>query len=369
MFYAMEGGGVRTYLTAKARWLRQHTRIHHTVVAPAADGGCYDPVVVDVPSLPIPYVNGYRMPLSTCIATRVLRRLQPDLIEVGDPYQFAWAALRAKNTLDIPVVAFYHSDLPGLIGHRLGSMAKRIATRYAKYLYRQFDLVLAPSKAVEKRLRDMGIEQVRHQPLGVDTSIFSPARRNNQLRTQLGLQKNARLLVYAGRFSREKKLPLLIEAVERLGHPYHLLMIGSGDEVSSSKYVTRFPFQQDACALAGLIASCDLLVHPGGQETFGLTVLEAMACGVPVVGVSAGGVGELIDSDAGILVPPDSAIALAEGIDHIYRCDLDSLGASAHASVLKKYGWEKIFPQLMTHYASLFAVHRRAELEARASFP
>jgi alpha-1,6-mannosyltransferase len=368
MFYPAETGGVRTYLTAKANWLARHTRIHHTVVVPALREAKGKMPVLGVPSVPIPYSNGYRMPLSMSMAAYTLRRIQPDLVEAGDPYQFAWTALRVKNEINVPAVAFYHSDLPQLVGQRFGRRAQRAATRYVSHLYRQFDLVLAPSALMAQRLRNMGIHQVQHQPLGVDTSVFSPERGNDQLRARLGLPQNTRLLMYAGRFTKEKKLPVLIEAVERLGHPYHLIMVGSGGELSSSAYVTYLPFQRDAYQLASLIASCDLLVHPGDQETFGLVVLEAMACGTPVVGMAAGGVAELIGSDTGLLVTPGSASALAEGIKRIYRSDLEWMGANGRRKVLEKYDWNIIIPQLMTRYASLFAVHRRAELEAGAAY-
>lgn len=368
MFYPAETGGVRTYLTAKTNWLAQRTRIEHTVVAPSPRGITGERSFVGVPSLPVPYSHGYRIPLSTSLAARTLRELRPDLIEVGDPYQFAWAALRVKNEINVPTVAFYHSDLPQLVGQRFGRSAERAAIKYVSYLYKQFDLVLAPSAIMAHRLRKMGIHQVRHQPLGVDTSVFSPERRNTELRTRLGLAKDTRLLVYAGRFTREKKLPLLIDAVERLGHPYHLIMVGSGTRSTFSTQVTYLPFQKNVYELASLMASCDVLVHPGDQETFGLVVLEAMACGIPVVGVAAGGVGELIDRDTGLLVAPGSASALADGIRQIYENDLERMGANGRRKTMGKYNWSMIIPQVMKQYASLFAVHQRAELEAGTSY-
>jgi alpha-1,6-mannosyltransferase len=357
LFYPAEAGGVRTYIGAKRRWLARHTRVAHSVVAPKLQTASVasGDTVVSVPSVPIPGCNGYRMPLSSTLAARAICRLRPDLIEVGDPYQFAWSALRAGARLDVPVIAFYHSDLPQLVAHRFGLAAQRAAIRYTAHLYRQFDLVLAPSAVTARRLRNMGVNQVQQQPLGVDTTIFSPQRKNHQLRAQLGLPPSTRLLVYAGRFTREKKLPLLIEAVERLGDPYHLLLIGSGGELPASPRVTLLPFQRDARALASLIAGCDALVHPGDQETFGLVVLEAMACGIPVVGVQAAGVGELVERDTGVVVEPGSAPALADGIERLYRAERESLGANARRKVLEKYDWDRIMPQLMQRYARLLA--------------
>jgi alpha-1,6-mannosyltransferase len=308
------------------------------------------------------------MPLSVGVAARVLRRLQPDLIEVGDPYQCAWAALRIKHEQNVPLVAFYHSDLPQLAAERFGRHAGDLAARYVRHLYRQFDLVLTPSEVTVQRLRALGLQRVARQPLGVDTRLFTPQRKDCDLRAQLGLAPDTRLLVYAGRFTREKKLPLLMQAVARLGTPYHLLLIGGGEQLPCAPHYTCLPFQRAAGDLARLLASCDLLVHAGDAETFGLVVLEAMACGLPVLGVNGGGVRELVDVDTGLLVPPDSAAALAEGIASLFQCDLARLGANARRKVLQKYDWDIIVPQLISCYAGLMVSHKRAELEAGAAY-
>jgi alpha-1,6-mannosyltransferase len=368
MFYTAESGGVRTYLTAKGNWLSQWTEIEHYVVAPDLIDGRLDEKFIGVPSVPIPYAHGYRMPWSCRLAAQRIAQLRPDLIEVGDPYQLAWAALRAKEKLDVPAVAFCHSDLPRLVGRRFGSNAQRVAVRYLRALYRHFDLVLAPSKVMARKLRDLGLRNVAHQPLGVDTVTFSPSRRKHDLRQQLGLPDDTRLLVYAGRFSREKRLPLLIEAIRMLGEPYHLLMVGSGEKLPPAPHVTRLPFQRDIASLAELVASCDALVHAGDQETFGLIVLEAMASGIPVVGPAAGGVGELVEPDTGILVEPGCAEALAEGIDRLYRLDMAAMGAAGRRKVVDGYEWNRVIQQLMHHYAGLFATHQRPLLGLETSY-
>jgi alpha-1,6-mannosyltransferase len=367
MFYAAEGGGVSTYLDAKAAWLARFTPIKHTIVAPSRGKYHADPSCVGMQSMVLPGVRPYRIPLSIRSAAQQLRNLQPTLIEVGDPYQCAWAALQVKRALHLPIVAFCHSDLPQIVGHRFGQAAQKAATRYFVHVCRQFDLVLAPSRITMQRLQEMGISRVRQQPLGVDTTIFSPARRHEFLRTQLGLPRNSRLLVYAGRFAPPKKLPLLIDAVRQLGSPYHLLLIGSGDPLPASSQVSVLPFQHDPRALAMLLASCDLMVHPGDRETFGLAVLEAMACGIPVLGTNAGGVAELVEQDTGLLVRPNNAASLAEGIDALYRMDIAALGAQARRAVMQKYDWNVILPQLLRHYAALLTPRQRAELEAGAA--
>ena len=369
MFYAADGGGVSTYLNAKARWLAQRTRIRHTIVSPnvpTTNGKTRS--LVTVPSLPFPGIHGYRMPRSIAATARILQGLEPDLIEVGDAGQCAWAALRVKRRLHIPAVAFYHSDLPCLIGDRMGSAPAKAAGAYLAHLYRQFDLVMAPSRQMVQQLDSLGVHGVFHQPLGIDVDTFSPRRRAKSLREHLKLAPDTRLLVYAGRFTAEKKLHLLIEAVRRLGHPYHLLLIGGGMQLPPLDRMTCFPFKRNQQDLARLIASCDVLVHPGDRETFGLIVLEAMACGIPVVGTKGGGVAELVEPSTGILVEPNSAAQLCEGIEAIYRCDMAQLGKNALRRAREQYDWNHIMPQLLQRYAGLLASRERAELEAERIF-
>ena len=352
LFYPARTGGVGTYLRAKSRWLRAHTALRHTVVAPSVSG---EPEcdVVGVPSVPIPGSGGFRWPVSAGFATRALLQLAPQLIEAGDPYQFAWSTLAAKRRLDINALAFFHSDLPRLAGARFGRAAQRAAECYVGRLYRQFDLVLAPSRGAVDKLHALGVRQAVHQPLGVDTALFTPALRTDALRRQLGLDDDTRLLVYAGRFSRAKNLPLLLEAVARLGRGWHLLLVGGGGAYARSAAVTCLPFQRDPHALARLLASCDLFVHPGPHETFGLVVLEALACGVPVLGVAGGGVAELVDEGCGLLVRPGCGAALAEGLRALAGADLRRLGDNGRRRVLARYDWDRIMPQLVARYASL----------------
>ncbi len=357
MVYAAEGGGVSTYLNAKSAWLARQGRARHTILSPNVDA-MQDAAAAHlrVPGLALPGFHGYRMPLSVAAIARRLRRLRPDLVEVGDAGHCAWAALRARDRLRIPVVAFYHSDLPRLVENRFGLHAAQLTRRYLAQLYGQFDLVLAPSRLMVAQLQGMGIEGALHQPLGIDCSVFHPGRRDAAVRHELALDAGVCLLVYAGRFTADKKLDVLLAAMDRLGPGFHLLMVGPGEaafEVPPGARVSRLPFQRDQRALARLLASCDLLVHPGDCETFGLIVLEAMGCGLPVVAANAGGLAELVDDDTGVLARPNCPASLAEAIRHAARCDLAALGANARRKVEASFDWETVFSQLLTHYCKL----------------
>jgi alpha-1,6-mannosyltransferase len=365
MFYAAEGGGVSTYLNAKSRWLHRHSSVRHTILSPNVLPRHGVPELASIPGHAIPGLNGYRLPLSIATSARVLSHIAPDLVEAGDAGPCAWAALRVKRELGIPAVAFYHSDLPRLVGVRYGAAAARVASAYLARLYRQFDLVLAPSHLMVRRLAAMGVHGALHQPLGIDARTFRQPRRGALLRQRLGLRAATRLLVYAGRFTAEKKLDVLVDAVRLLGQPYHLLLVGAGQApVAPDCKATVLPFRRDPHMLARLLSGCDMLVHPGDRETFGLIVLEAMASGLPVVGTSGGAVAELVDPATGILVQPNSATALAAGIDAMYACDMAAMGCAAARKASEHFDWQRIMPQLLRRYGGLLAAHARHELEA-----
>jgi len=350
MFFAARGGGVQRYLSAKRAWLRRHGAARHTIVAPGAADGEAQPGITTLRTRARPRPYGFPFPLRLRAWRRALVRLAPDLIEAGDPFTPAWAALRAGQDLGVPAIGFYHSDLVRLVGTRLGTAAESAAARYVRQLYREFDLVMAPSRYVASKLRELGLERVVHQPLGVDASVFHPGRRDPGLRRALGLPENTRLLVFAGRFAHEKNLPMLLAAFRKLGPRYHLLLVGGGMELAPQRNVTVLDFQTREAELARLVASCDALVHAGAQETFGLVVLEAMACGLPVVGVAAGGVAELVGERHGVLVRPGSAAALAEGIEAAYSADVAVLGARAREAVERRYSWDCVMQSLLGIY-------------------
>ncbi len=360
MFYAAEGGGVSTYLNAKAHWLARRSRVRHTIMSSNVETCDYTvPALVKIPSAGVPGFHGFRMPLSVAGPARLLESVQPDVVEAGDAGHCAWAALRMRKRYAIPAVAFYHSDLPRLVQPRLGRWIAHGTCRYLANLYRQFDLVLAPSRVMVAQLDEIGVHGAVHQPLGIDSSVFRPQRRDATLREHLGLDPDARLLVYAGRFTPEKKWHLLIDAVRMLGDPYHLILVGGGGVLPYCDRVTHIPFRRDQRQLARLLASCDVLVHPGDVETFGLIVLEAMACGLPVVGTNRGGVAELVDTETGLLAEPNDVGSLAGAIETIFQRDLVRMGEAARRKAVERYDWNEILPQVIARYEALLGGHSR----------
>jgi alpha-1,6-mannosyltransferase len=354
LFYSPTSGGVKRYLTAKHAWLKAHTSWQHTIVVPGEVDYIEPGGISTLSGFPVPGTFNYRLPLNPRRWNRLVDSLAPSIVEAGDAFQPAWAACHVARKRGIPTAAFYHSNLPQILGRRFGGgLTERTLCRYLRWLYERFDVVFAPSQFMSELLNSIGVAHTVYQPLGVDAEIFHPKRRTPGLRAQLGLPAETRLLVYAGRFAGEKNLPVLLEAFARLGCPYHLLLIGGDRYAHPTANVTMLPYRRDSVELAESLASADALVHAGTKETFGLVVLEAMACGRPVVAVRASALPEFVDDSVGALVEPGNGARMADAIAALYERDLDAVGATARERVLRKFTWSKAFQAQTLAYASL----------------
>jgi len=358
LFYSPTSGGVKRYLTAKHAWLGAHSAWTHSILVPGPQERMERGGVCTIAGYPVPGTFNYRLPLNVRRWIDLLDALEPDLIEAGDAFHPAWCASAVARRRGIPVAAFYHSNLPQIIGRRIGSTSERTLGRYVRWLYQRFDVVFAPSRLMCGYLRSLGVPHVTHQPLGVDAEVFHPRQRSMDLRRKLGLPRETRLLVYAGRFAGEKNLPVLLKAFAQLGPPYHLLLIGGEREARPNGQVTLLPYRRNPEELAQWLASADALVHAGTKETFGLVVLEAMACGRPVVAARAGAIPEIVDQEVGMLAEPTDADSMAQAIAALYERDLDAVGAIARQRILQRFTWNQAFQCQISAYMSLLGAKR-----------
>lgn len=365
VFFSPTSGGVRRYLTAKHEWYATRGPCRHTLLVPGEVEQFEPGGLTTLRGTRVPGTFNYRLPLDPQRWSSLLEALEPDLIEVGDAFHPAWCAAQVAQRRGIPLVAFFHSNLPELVRRRMGGAIGGGFARYVRWLYRRFDAVLAPSRFMRDYLHSLGVTRVHCQPLGVDTDVFNPAQRVLDVRRELGLPAKARVLVFAGRFSGEKNLPVLIEAFARLGKPYHLLLVGGGEAKAFAPNVSAMPYRRDSAELARWIASCDALVHAGTRETFGLVIVEALACGRPVVATRAGAVPELVDERVGLLAEPDNARSFADAVASLYDRDLDALGRAARARALR-LGWAQAFQAQIATYEAL-GVRARLSLPQAAS--
>jgi alpha-1,6-mannosyltransferase len=356
MLYAPRSGGVKRYLSAKRAWMAGHRpQVRHTLVVPGAADSYDGRGLFSIYTAPLPFGDGYRWPVGKTAWMKRLIRQKPSIIEAGDPYTPGLAALRAGAKLDVPVVGFCHTDLAALAALHFGEWAEKPVRRRWARIYSQFDQVLAPSRYIADRLGEAGVEGALALPLGVDVEVFNPKRADRAgVRAELGLPASRRLLVFAGRPAREKKIDVLVEAAARLGDPYTLLLIGAGPgALLTAPNLIMLPYERDPAALARLLASCDAFVHANDAEPFGLIALEAMACGLPVVAVRSGGLAETVDDSVGVLAERSAPQPFAEAIEALFARDVAAVGAAARVRAVTRHGWDRVFSQLSEVYAGL----------------
>lgn len=270
---------------------------------------------------------------------------KPDLITITDVERFfllsTWQ-LPGKEYAkinNIPYLAEYHTDLYNFSAAYPGWQWLRNAARTSQltsYLYREVDTTLCPSTAASQSCEQLGMTNIKTIPFyGINVSSYSPKHRNRQyLEPWLSSQeKDNKVLLFLGRLAFEKRIDLLIEAFAILKHRhpnYSLIIAGDGpDNVVKelqklSKQVPDVHFTGFILGetKANLLASCDVFCSPSPYETFGRTVVEAMASGTPIVTVNSGAVSEYIcDGVNGYLVPPNDVEGLANGIDKVLSSD------------------------------------------------
>jgi alpha-1,6-mannosyltransferase len=370
-WFGETSGGIRTYVLSKARYVAARPSLRHVLVVPGNQNGVHDGDGVRTYRLRGPAIPGqrpYRFMLATKSIARITRHERPDLIEVGSPFLVPWLVHRAVREQEVPLVYFYHTNLPRLLAplHMRQPWRGWIdggACRYMRRLDRLFPVTIVASATAAEELAAQGIDRVVRVPLGVDLDHFTPTRRERARETRrLHALPDTPLAGYVGRFAREKSLDRVLDAwstVERETGT-RLVLIGAGpmaDRLRAHPYGHRVifrPFLHDREALADLVASLDVYVAPGPIETFGLSALEAAACGVPVLSADRGGVAEQVRaSGGGRLFVADNAASLAEEAITLLKADLPGLGAKGRRYAAAEHAWDVVFDRLFAVYQSV----------------
>ena len=234
---------------------------------------------------------------------------------------------------------------------------------YVARAYGRFDMTIATSRHSERKLLSYGLTKTFYLPLGVDTSLFHPGRRDDILRSSLGVRPEDTLLLFAGRFRAEKGIDTLLSAVPTLSgrRGIKLALAGRGPlsdhaKATAQRYsnVSWLGFINEPVKIATLFASADIFVAPGPHETFGLAALEALSSGIPVAAAGSGGNAELInESRAGAVFQPGKPEDLIRCIEHIMQADKAMLRQRARAFVESRFSWERSFESMAAKYREL----------------
>ena len=269
--------------------------------------------VIGTAGLPLPFYPELKANLFRPLFLRRLREFRPEVIHLVDPVFLGAAGLATARMLHVPVVSSYHTNLAAYCEHFGVRFLTDPMWAYNRYIHSQCALTFCPSPSTAAMLRAHGFAHLHIWPRGVDTALFQPARRDGALSsTWLTGQTHPEgkaILLYVGRLSWEKNLHLLAQAYRDMDHTRcHLVIVGGGPARSDLQRALHglpvtFTGYLSGEALAAAYASADVFAFPSTTETFGQVVLEAMASGLPVVGLLAEGVRDLVtDEQTGLLL-------------------------------------------------------------------
>lgn len=344
-----------------------------SAVKPAADLPWRDRVHT-VAAVPIPLYPDYRLGLPRAeTLDPLLDSFAPDLVHVVTPSLLGLYGVRYARRRGIPVVASFHTDFVSLLPHYGLGALKQFGRALARRFYNQCSLTLAPSRCTANQLRANGIRNVALWQRGVNPTRFSPAFRSPALRDEIGVDGKP-VLLYVGRLGREKNLRHMVRAMHLLaqrggGSRWRLVVVGEGPlraELVRSLPDAHFTGRLEGEALSRWYASADVFVFPSEIETFGNAVLEAFASGLPVVGVDAGGVREVITPGVnGLLAPADSPMAFADAAYSLLadRRILSRMSIDAQLTAAQ-YRWPEVGRQLLEHYERLLTARRLGGADA-----
>lgn len=268
-----------------------------------------------VRALPLPRYDGLRMGFP---AERMLARLwqleRPDIVHVVTEGPLGRSALCAACRLRIPASSDFHTNFDAYSEHYGFGLLRPVIAGYLKRFHNRADCTFVPTRQLRALLEAKGYRDLIVVARGVDTTLYSPARRSSQLRTRWGVPDDGLAVIHVGRLAPEKNLPLLLVAFGQIQQRFpssRLVLVGDGPLRTSLQHHHPghiFAGTRRGEDLAAHYASGDLFLFPSSTETFGNVTVEAMASGLAVVAYDyAAGREHMKHGESGLLAPFDDA--------------------------------------------------------------
>ncbi|KAL3160021.1 hypothetical protein ABBQ38_010407 [Trebouxia sp. C0009 RCD-2024] len=318
--------------------------------------------IVNVLGFRMPYYKSPTLLLSLGLSIRVFWHLimtRPDVIHVSSPGVMVFAGILYAKILDLPLVVSYHTHIPDYIPrYKLwkGLVAPMwLVIRFCTWIS---DVTLVTSQVMKLELAKNKCtpERLEVWQRGVDTVRFNPSYKCAAMRATLtDGHPEAPLLVHVGRLGAEKNLRALKTIMARLPSTTRLAFVGDGPEREALQEHfadmpnVKFMGQMSGDDLSAAYASGDVFMMPSESETLGFVALEAMASGLPVVAVAAGGLTDILTNPGvtGFLYPPgdygEAARITAELLENAEQ--RQAVGAAARLEV-ERWGWLPATQQL-----------------------
>ncbi|CAN5206938.1 glycosyltransferase family 1 protein [soil metagenome] len=326
--------------------------------------------VHEVPSLAY---RQFPMGLPNPFVQKLIADFRPDVLHAASPFLLGAQAIAAAGRLGVPSVAIFQTDVAGYARrNRLGA-ATRFAWRMIRWIHSGAELTLVPSSASMADLEAAGVERLARWGRGVDLTTYHPRNRLDpdvqRLRKRLA-PGGETIVGYVGRVAPEKQVERMAALRDLPG--VRLAIVGDGPSLPAAKRALNgMPVawlgKLTGAELAAAYASFDVFLHTGTEETFGQTVQEAHATGIPVIAPRAGGPIDLIDHGTnGFLFDPADDAQLrayveALTIDEPLR---SRMGEAGRRTVLGR-SWDSICAELVGHYEAAIASRALASAALR----
>ena len=304
-----------------------------------------------VRGLPLPRYPDLRFGLPAYrLLLRAWRRNPPDLLHVATEGPLGWSALRAARRLGLTVVSSFHTNFHSYGRHYGYGFLTRGVLAWLRFCHNRTRRTFVPSEDLMHKLQKDGFRNLRLFARGVDTELFGPHRREDDLRLRWGAGQETPVALYVGRLAPEKNLRLVLEAARRMRErlpDLRVVLVGDGPErrsLADAGEDIHFAGMRTGEDLARHYASADCFLFGSVTETFGNVVTEAMASGLPVLAYDYAAPGRFIrPRENGLLAPYDDEIAFLEAATELasLRSRWAEMGESARRT-LAPHGWTTV---------------------------
>lgn len=317
----------------------------------------------------LPFYHGLRMgfPAGSRLA-RLWRQAPPNVVHVATEGPLGGSAARAARRHHLPILSSFHTNFHVYSGHYGFGFLRGPITAYLRRFHNRCDCTLVPTEELAGQLRSLGFRCVRVLSRGVDTRLFSPARRSPALRRSWGAGADDLVVLYVGRLAAEKNLELAVRAFQAIQREWpraRFVLVGDGPLAAElrEKY-PDFVFcgTRRGEDLAAHYASADLFLFPSLSETFGNVILEAMASGLAVAAFDYAAARQHVDHGRSGLRAPlgDDAAFVALARDLAGDCEhLRTLGRQARRAA-ETVDWGHIYHHLEAIFQA-YAGERRQQ--------
>ncbi|MGD1863918.1 MAG: glycosyltransferase [Phormidesmis sp.] len=320
--------------------------------------------VKGVSGFPLPLYPELKLAFPRPSMREAIEEFKPDLIHVVNPAVLGLGGIYYSKSLDIPLVASYHTHLPKYLEHYNLGLLEGVLWELLKAMHNNAAINLCTSTVMQQELTEHDIERVEVWQRGVDTELFRPELRSDEMRSRLsqgftGGNPDAPILIYIGRLSAEKEIDRIKPVLESIPGA-RLALVGDGPyreelEKHFEGTPTHFVGYLAGEELGAAYASADAFIFPSRTETLGLVLLEAMAAGCPVVAARAGGIPDIVtDGVNGFMFDPadeQGAIVATQKLLGM-KAERELLRQNARVEA-ERWGWEASTRQLERFYISV----------------